>query len=171
MHRETLAVAKAAVATDLHKASGVLAYLATQVAFSSVVPINVVTHARNFVFGEILDTSVWVYVCGLANLLCASKSDTINVSESNLYALIARKIDAVYTGQFKTPLLALALLVARVLADDVDLAVATNDLALVAHLLNRRAYLHRLSFPIKPTVQCARQVVLARSYILAQPLA
>ena len=44
--------------------------------------------------------------------------------------------------------LALTLLVARVLADDVDLAVATNDLALVAHLLYRRAYLHRLSFPV-----------------------
>ena len=37
---------------------------------------------------------------------------------------------------------------ARVLADNVDLAVATNDLAFVAHLLNRRAYLHRLSFPV-----------------------
>ena len=159
------------IATDLHKARGVLTNLATQVAFSGVILIDEITHARDFVFGEILDTGVRIYVCGLANLLCASKSDTINVSESNLYALIARKIDAVYTGQFKTPLLALALLVARVLADDVDLAVATNDLALVAHLLNRRAYLHRLSFPIKPTVQCARQVVLTRIYILAQPLA
>ena len=31
---------------------------------------------------------------------------------------------------------------ARVLADDENLAMATNDLAFVAHLLDRRTYLH-----------------------------
>ncbi len=34
---------------------------------------------------------------------------------------------------------------ARILADDEDLAMASDDLALVAHLLDRRTYLH-LSF-------------------------
>lgn len=62
--------------------------------------------------------------------------------------------------------LALTLLVARVLADDVDLAVATDDLALVAHLLYRRAYLHRLSFPEMLNLRglaVARQVELTRA--------
>jgi hypothetical protein len=38
--------------------------------------------------------------------------------------------------------LALTLLVARVLADYENLAMATNDLAFVAHLLYRRTYFH-----------------------------
>jgi hypothetical protein len=38
--------------------------------------------------------------------------------------------------------LALTLLVARILANHENLAVATNDLALVAHLLYRRTYFH-----------------------------
>ena len=40
--------------------------------------------------------------------------------------------------------LALTLLMARILADDEDLAMASDDLALVAHLLDRRTYLHIL---------------------------
>ena len=40
--------------------------------------------------------------------------------------------------------LALTLLVARVLADDEHLAMASDDLALIAHFLDRRTYLHLL---------------------------
>ena len=42
--------------------------------------------------------------------------------------------------------LALTLLMARILADDEDLAMASDDLALVAHLLDRGTYLHVVSF-------------------------
>ena len=38
--------------------------------------------------------------------------------------------------------LALTLLVAGVLADDEHLAMASDDLALIAHFLDRRTYLH-----------------------------
>ena len=38
--------------------------------------------------------------------------------------------------------LALTLLVARILTDDENLAMASDNLALVAHLLDRRTYLH-----------------------------
>ena len=36
----------------------------------------------------------------------------------------------------------LTLLVTRILADNENLAMASNDLALVAHFLDRRTYLH-----------------------------
>lgn len=45
----------------------------------------------------------------------------------------------------RRPQLALALLVARVVADDHDAAVTTDHAALVAHLLNRRLDLHECS--------------------------
>jgi hypothetical protein len=38
--------------------------------------------------------------------------------------------------------LALTLLMTRIFADHVNLAVASDDLALVAHFLDRRTYLH-----------------------------
>ena len=75
-------------------------------------------------------------------------ADAVKVGESDLDTLVTRKVDAIDTGQRESPLsyLALTLLVARVLADYVYLAMATNDLALVAHLLDRRTYLHVSSF-------------------------
>jgi len=40
---------------------------------------------------------------------------------------------------------------ARVLADHVDLAMATDDLTLITHLLDRRAYLHDEFLPVIET--------------------
>jgi hypothetical protein len=48
----------------------------------------------------------------------------------------------------KTWVLALALLVTWVFADDHHVAVTTNDLALVADLLNAGVYLHDVSFSL-----------------------
>ena len=53
-----------------------------------------------------------------------------------------RKVDTADTGQRMLLSLTLTLLVARVLADYEHLAMAPNDLALVAHLLDGRTYLH-----------------------------
>src|SRR3954454_11537351 len=56
-------------------------------------------------------------------------------------------------------LLALTLLVPRVLADHEDRAVAADDLALLAHRLDRRSYLHdpfRLACPSAPPLAAAR---------------
>ncbi len=59
----------------------------------------------------------------------------------SLNTLIAWQVDAVNTANLVL-LLALTLLVARVLANHVNLTVATDDFALVAHLsFYRRTYL------------------------------
>ena len=159
--RKALAVTEATIAANLHQAGDVLPHLAAKIALGGVVGIDEVTNLGDLVLSQVLDTSGRVNTGLRADLGGAGAADAENVSESDLDALLARQIDAVNTGQLGAPLLALTLLVARVLADDVNLAVATNDLALVAHLLDRRTYLHE-SF---------LSVVLIRTYLLAQPLA
>lgn len=59
---------------------------------------------------------------------------------------------------FPLVFLALALLVARVLTHDKNLAMATDNLALVANLLDRRTYLHCLFLSVELTL-----------YIFVQP--
>ncbi|KXB61799.1 hypothetical protein HMPREF1868_01868 [Olsenella sp. DNF00959] len=63
---------------------------------------------------------------------------------------------------------------ARVLADHVNLAMATDDLALVAHLLDRRTHLHSLFLPVvlvRTGTAEASQVEAGLPYLLAQPQA
>ena len=132
---------EATVAADLHQTGDVLPHLAAKIALGGVVGIDEVTNLGDLVLSQVLDASGRINTSLRADLGGAGAADAENVSESDL--------------------LALTLLVARVLADDVNLAVATNNLALVAHLLDRRTYLHE-SF---------LSVVLIRTYLLAQPLA
>ena len=144
--RKALAVTEAAVAADLHHAGGVLTHLAAKVALGGVVRVDEVTNLGDLVLGEVLDAGIGVDTNLRADLGGAGLADAVDVGESDLNALVARQVDAVDTGQLGAPSLALTLLVARVLADDVNLAMATDDLALVAHLLDRRTYLHASSF-------------------------
>jgi hypothetical protein len=148
MDRKALAVTEATVATDLHQAGSVLANLTAEVTLGGVVLVDVVTKTGDFVLGEVLGLDCRVDTASLTNLGGGGATDAVNVGECDLRALLTRKIDAINTGQFGSPSLALTLLVARVLADDVNLAMATDDLALVAHLLDRRTYLHLSFLPV-----------------------
>ena len=58
--------------------------------------------------------------------------------------LVSSEPSLVYRGLLKSPIefLALLLLVLRVLADNHNLALTADDLALLADRLNRRSYLH-----------------------------
>ena len=141
---QTLAVTEATVAANLHQTLDVLRNLAVQVTFDGEVLVDVFADLLQIVFGDILDTNVRVNA-GLCNdLLGGRVADAVNVGQTDLDALLAREVDAEKTshGISSSLFLALALLVTRVLANDEDLAMTPNDLALVAHLLDRRTDLH-----------------------------
>jgi hypothetical protein len=159
MNRKTLAVTEATVAANLHQAGDVLPALTTQVTLDRVVSIDVIANLCDFLFSEVADTRAGVNANLSADLGSGRTANAIKIGKSDLDTLLAREVYTVNTGQFGAPLLALALLVARVLADDVNLAMATDDLALVAHLLYRRTYLHCNSFRLFPY------------YVIAQPQA
>ena len=138
-------MAKAAVAANLHQAGDVLLDLTTQVTLDGVGLVDGVAELGDLVLGKIADAGGGVDAGLLTNLAGSGAADAVDVGKTDLDALLAREVDTVDTGQLDAPLLALALLVARVLADHVNLAVTADDLALIAHLLDRRTYLHRSS--------------------------
>ena len=144
--REALAVTEAAVAANLHQAGNILTHLAAKIALGGVMSVNKVTNLSDFFLCEVLDAGIYIDTSLVANLGCTSLTNAVKIGESDLNTLIAWQVDAVNTGQLGAPSLALTLLVARVLANHVNLTVATDDFALVAHLLYRRTYLHVSSF-------------------------
>ena len=156
--RQTLTVTQATVAADVHKALDVLGSLATKIALDEVLAIDSVTKLRDLILGQVLDTSRGVNAGLGAQLGGGGTADAVDVSQADLDALLARQVDAKNTGHSLSPLLALALLVARVLAHDKNLAMATDNLALVANLLDRRTYLHCLFLSVELTL-----------YIFVQP--
>ena len=145
-HGEALAMTKATIAANLHQASNVLPTLTPEVALDEIaIVINAITKTGYFVLSKIANAGVRIDTSLFTNFAGAGATNAVNVGKTNLNALLTRKVYAVDTGQLIAPFLALALLMARVLADHIDLAVATDDLAFVAHLLDRRTYLHRHS--------------------------
>ena len=96
-------MAQATIAADLHQSLDVLRRLATQVTLDRVVRIDIVTKLDDLFFGEVAHARVRINAGLLANLLCAGQTDTINVSQTNLHALIARKVDTEYTSQCRSP--------------------------------------------------------------------
>jgi len=141
-HRQTLAVSQATIGADLHKTLDVLAYLTTEVTLDLEVPVNILTKTNSLLFCEILDTGIRVDAGFLQNLGSGGQADTVDVSQANLNALLTREIDTRNAGQSNS-LLALTLLMARVLANNEYAAMASDDLALVTHLLDRRTDFHK----------------------------
>ena len=133
---------EATVAANLHQTLDVLGGLTTEVTLDGEVSIDVVAELDGLLLGEVADTGVRVHAGGSADLLCAGQTDAIDVSQTNFHALLARKVDTKNTSQCRSLPLTLTLLVAGVLADHVNLAMASDDLALIAHSLDRRTYLH-----------------------------
>ena len=152
-------MAQATVAADFHKALNVLRNLAMEVALDGEVLVDVFADFLEIVLGDVLHADIRVDASLSDNLFCGGVADTVDVSQADLNALLAREVDTKKTchSLASLPLLTLTLLMTGVLADHEHLAMASNDFALVAHFLDRRTDLHfRLlrmcGFPW-PTVQ------------------
>ena len=121
--------------------------LTAQIALNHEVGVvDVLTDCIDFVFRKILNTGVNIDVALIADLGGGSAADAVDVGQDRSQrASRAEGRHHQYGPTLVLLSLALTLLVARILADNENLAVASDDLALVAHLLDRRTYLHRSS--------------------------
>ena len=98
--RQALAVAQATVATDVHKALDVLVALTTEVALHhEVVLVDVLAEDVDLLVGEVADAGVRVDVSLRADLRRGGAADAVNVGQTDLDALLARKVDTIDTGQ------------------------------------------------------------------------
>src|SRR3954447_24010980 len=131
-------VAQAAVAADLHQALDVLRTLTAQVALDGEAAVDGVAELADLVLGQVAHVGVGRDARLRQQVVRGRPADAVDVRQTDLDALVERDVDAGDAGHA----LPLTLLVTRVGTDDQDSAVPPDDLALLAHRLDRRTYLH-----------------------------
>ena len=146
---QALAVADPLVAADLHLPLDVLGDVPAQVALDLQVGVDVVAEPGDLLVGQVPDPGVGAGLGGRADLLRGRPADAEDVGEGDLQPLLAGDVHAGDTGHVVFLLSlrlvrasALALLVARVFADDDDPPVPADHLALLTHRLDAGSNLH-----------------------------
>ena len=133
----------AAIAADLGQALDVHRQVAAQVALYGVIAGDDLTQLGLFLVGEVLHAGIGVDSGLLQDFIGAGASNAEDIGESDLHPLILRQINSGNTCHITlAPPLTLSLLMFGVLADDHDFALALDDLALLAHGLDRRSDFH-----------------------------
>ena len=136
-------MADAPVAADLGQALDVHRHIAAQVALHGVLVADDLTQLGLLGVGEVLHPGIGVDARLLEDLARAGAANAVNIGESDLDSLLLRQINAGYTCHTLLPLLlTLSLLVLGIFANDHDSALALDDLALLAHGLDRRSDFH-----------------------------
>src|SRR6266545_887527 len=158
---QAAAVTVAAIGADFDEPLDVKRDFLAQVAFHLAFVLNHLTDAVHFLFAQVLDLLDRIDGCRRQDLHRARLADAVDISERDPCLLVAGQIDACNTCHIgvllcgsclvaqwaelplRPPgLLALALLMFRVFADDPHHPVAVDHLALVANLFDRSPYLH-----------------------------
>src|SRR6267143_695910 len=138
-HGQSLAVAQAAVAAQVHQALDVQAHLAAEVALDLVVLVEALADAVDLVVGQVLGPLGRIDLGQGTDLPRAGVADPVQVRERDLDLLLAGKVDSGKACHS----LSLPLLVARIRgADHAHHALAADHLALHADLPDRSADLH-----------------------------
>src|SRR5581483_10850830 len=132
-HGQAAPVADAAVAADLRQALDVLRALAAQVALDRELLVDGVAQLADLLFGEVADVGVGRDPRLRQQAVRGRAPDPVDVGEADLGALVERQVHACDAGHAS----ALPLLVTRVLADHEHMPVTADDLALLAHRLDR----------------------------------
>jgi hypothetical protein len=93
-NRQTLAVTEASVAADLHQTLDVLPDLTAEVTFNLQIAVDELAQPHNLFFREVTDASVRIDAGLPDDPLTRSEPNSENVRQSDLYALLAREVDA-----------------------------------------------------------------------------
>src|SRR5215831_749904 len=93
VHGQAPPVADALIGADIHLALDVGLYLTAQVTFDPVGGIDPVAELYHVLIGEIVDADVAADTGGLQRLERARAPDSVDVSEGDLKALVAREVD------------------------------------------------------------------------------
>src|SRR6478735_8125824 len=107
--REAHAVAATLVAADLDLAADVRLDLTSEVTLDLEVGFDLVAKLDQLLVTERVDASVRVHAGGSEQLLGAGTADAVDVGESDLDALVARKVDTNEACHVVVPVLFLAL--------------------------------------------------------------
>src|SRR5438034_7915569 len=175
-HGQSLAMADAAVAADVHEALDAHGHLAPEVALDLVFALDDVADPRRLLVAPRLDPLPGVDARVSEDLLGRGDADSVDVLYGYFTALVPRQVHSGDTchGCLSCPL-ALTLLVTRVLADDAYATRAPHDLAVLAPNLDRWSDFHLISFrAISPLVSgspgCLRHSAAPHLALLLEPV-
>src|SRR6185369_4423516 len=140
-NRQAAAMTEASVAAQVHQALDVDRHLAAQIAFDRDAT-DFLADLFQIGVGQVLDLSVKGHPGRFADLLRGRTADAVDRGQADLGVLVGRNVDTsnachvrflkLCRGLLKS---ALALLVTRIGTDHAHHALATDDLAIPAHLL------------------------------------
>jgi hypothetical protein len=133
-------VPDAAVGADLGEPLDRLLPVAAQVSLDLEIRVDVVAELRDLFVGEVLDLRVRAEVKLRGDLARGRLTDSVNVRQADLEALLVGKVDSGDACDGS----ALPLLVARIGTDDHGRAVPLDHAAALAHGLDGRTDFHRV---------------------------
>ena len=93
-NRESAAVTTALVGANLDLAADVSSHLTAKVTFDVVVGLNVVTQCHELIICQLVDAQVTADSGGLQGLGGAGATDSVDVGQGDLEALVARQVDS-----------------------------------------------------------------------------
>src|SRR5438445_12364125 len=120
--------------TTLFRSLDIHLHFFAQIAFHHAFRFDDLTDAVDLVFAQVLNLFHRVDVALAENARGARMTNTVDVSQPNIHALLPRKVDACYTCHVAP--LSLTLLLLGVGADHPYYTLAVDDLALVTNFLN-----------------------------------
>src|SRR4051794_37918033 len=139
---QAAAVPEAAGALDVLQALGVVLHLAAQRAFGDVLAVEEAHDAGDLLVGQVAGAALRIDVGLVAQLQGRGRADAVNVPQRDVRRLVVGQIDTEDTRHGGSPGLALALLVTRVAADHVQLALPPYQLAVFTDPLDTGANFH-----------------------------
>jgi hypothetical protein len=90
-------VADSTVAVDFNKAFNGKRSFTAKVAFYAAVVVNIFSKLCRIIFREVSHTDIRVYARSGTDILRSPAADAIDISKSDLNALVTRQIDSCYT--------------------------------------------------------------------------
>src|SRR5579872_2079456 len=97
-HRQPAAVTQATIATEVHQALDVDAYLATKIALDHVVAIDHFADLQHFLVGQLTDATVGRNLHLLHDLGGSLRADAVDILKRDQHALVGRDVHTGNTG-------------------------------------------------------------------------
>jgi len=94
-------VPHATVRTDLDETLDVHLHFLAQITLNAAFPVDHLTHAADFLFGQVLHARARVDLRGRQNLIRTRYADTVDIGQRNFDALIKAQVHTRNTGHRK----------------------------------------------------------------------
>jgi hypothetical protein len=171
------------VTANIHQPFDVHVHFRSKRTLHLAVGLDIFPDRGNFFRSQFFDLLIRFHSCGPAYIQSRTASNPVDICQCNTNVFGSWDVDAGYSSHIVTPsgpseILALALFMTGILADHPNNALSFHNLAMLADLLYRALYFHRISpnriqcsltnqrnaYWFSATVLCDRQTISSYLY-------